>query len=374
MKEYTRFIGIDQQKDSLSIAVAPAEWEEVEFLGRIPNDPVVIARWVRQRALTWGDLKDTLWCYEAGPCGYVLYRQLRGMGIECQVVAPGLTPRRRTERVKTDRRDAGKLARFLRARELTPIWVPDEEHEALRDLVRARETARDDLARHRQRVKKFLLRQGVGCPEGIRAWTKRYEAWLDTVKFGRGAHREVWAEYRQGLRESEGRLARLDKAVEEAVLASPWRPVVEALQCLRGFKVVTAATVVVEVGERVLYCMPDELMSYSGLVPWENSTGERTRRGGITKAGNAHLRRVLVEAAWHYRHPPAVGRALERRQRGQPAEVLEISWRTQRRLNARYRKLLARGKDKNKVMVAVARELLAFVWEIMRVVPMSASA
>jgi transposase len=374
MKEYTRFIGVDQHKDSLSVAVAYAGREKEEFLGRIPNDPEVIARWIRQRALRWGGLKNTLWCYEAGPCGYGLYRQLREMNIACQVVAPGLTPKKPTERVKTDRRDAGKLARLLRAGELTPIWVPDEEHEALRDLVRAREVARDDLARHRQRVKKFLLRQDVRCPKGIRAWTKRYEMWLDTVKFSRAAHQEAWVEYRQAVREGEGRLARLGKAVEEAVQTSRWRPVVEALQCLRGFKIVTAATVVVELGERALYCEPDQLMSYSGLVPGENSSGERTWRGGITKAGNAHVRRVLVEAAWHYRHPPVVGRALELRQRGQPAEVLEISWRAQRRLNARYRKLLARGKDKNKVAVAVARELMAFVWEIMQVVePMSAS-
>lgn len=253
------------------------------------------------------------------------------------------------------------------------MWVPDEEHEALRDLVRARETARDDLARQRHRLQKFLLRQGVHCPEGINAWTGRYEGWLNTVKFGRVTHQEVWAEQRQAIREAEGRLARLSKAQEEAIGSSRWRPVVEALQCLRGIKVVTAATLVVELGERAEFCGPEQLMSYSGLVPEEDSSGEKIRRSGITKAGNAHVRRVLVEAAWHYRHRPAVGQVLKRRQQGQPVEVLEISWRAQQRLHARYRKLLGRGKDKNKVVVAVARELLAFVWEIMQVVPMSAS-
>jgi len=374
MEEYTHFVGVDQHADGLSLAVAYAGRERDEYLGQIPNDPEAIARWVRRRALLWGGMKRTLWCYEAGPCGFGLQRQLTQMKIDCLVVAPGLVPKKPTERVKTDRRDAGKLARLLRAGELTPIWVPDEEHEALRDLVRARETARDDLARQRHRLKKFLLRQGRRPPEGVRAWTNRYEEWLNAVKFSRAPHQEVWAEQRQAIREAEGRLARLDKAVEEAVQGSHWWPAVKALQCLRGFKVVTAATLVVELGERVLFCEPEQLMSYSGLVPGEDSSGERTRRGRITKAGNAHVRRVLVEAAWHYRHQPAVGRELKCRQKGQPAEIIEISWRAQQRLHKRYRKLLGRGKDKNKVVVALARELLGFVWEIMRLVMVSASA
>lgn len=374
MEEYTRFVGIDQHKDSLSVAVAYAGRDKEEYLGRVPNDPEVIARWIRRQAVVWGGLSKTLWCYEAGPCGFGLHRQLTRMKLDCQVVAPGLTPRKPTERVKTDRRDAEKLARLLRSGELTPVWVPDEEHEALRDLVRARETVRDDLARQRHRLQKFLLRQGVHCPEGIHAWTGRYEEWLNTVRFGRVTHQEVWAEQRQAIREAEGRLTRLSKGLEEAIESSPWSPVVKALQCLRGIKAVTAATLVVEIGERARFCGPEQLMSYSGLVPGEDSSGERIRRSGITKAGNAHVRRVLVEAAWHYRHQPAVGQVLKRRQEGQPVEVLEIAWRAQQRLHGRYRKLLGRGKDKNKVVVAVARELLAFVWEIMQVVPMTTSA
>lgn len=374
MKEYTRYVGVDQHKDSLAIAVAKAGWGREEFLGKIPNEPRVIARWVRKQEKVWGSGERVLWCYEAGPCGYGLYRQLRGMGIDCQVIAPGLVPVRPTERVKTDRRDAGKLARLLRAGELRAIWVPDEAHEALRDVIRAREATRDDLARQKQRLGKFLLRQGRHPLPGVNPWTRRYEAWLDSVKFEEEAHQDLVAEMRQAIREAEGRLKRLEEVIRERVEESPWRLVVAALRCLRGVDLVTAATLVGELGDIARFATPRELMSYAGLVPGEHSSGSTVRRQSVTKAGNARVRRVLVEAAWHYRHAPSVGIALRRRQQGQPAEVIEISWRAQVRLNGRYRRLLARGKERNKVITAIARELLGFVWEIMQVVTVSTDA
>lgn len=374
MKEYTRYVGVDQHKDSLAIAVAQAGWGREEFLGRIPNEPEAIARWVRKQKAQWGSDERALWCYEAGPCGYGLYRQLRGMGIDCQVIAPGLVPVKPTERVKTDRRDAGKLARLLRAGELTPIWVPDEAHEALRDVIRAREAARDDLARQKQRLGKFLLRQGQHPLPGVNPWTRRYEAWLDSVKFEEEVHQDLVAEMRQAIREAEGRLKRLEEVIRERIEESPWRLVVAALRCLRGVELVTAATLVGEIGDIARFATPRELMSYAGLVPGEHSSGGTVRRQSVTKAGNARVRRVLVEAAWHYRHTPSVGIALRRRQQGQPADVIEISWRAQVRLNGRYRRLLARGKERNKVITAIARELLGFVWEIMQVVTVSMDA
>lgn len=368
MKEYTRFVGIDQHKDRLVLAVAQAGRAVPELLGSMPNDPAVIARWVRRHKELWGELEPVLYCYEAGPCGYTLYRQLRQLGVDCQVVAPGLTPKRPTDRIKTDRRDATNLARLSRAGELTPVWVPDEEYESLRDLVRMREAMRDDLARQKQRLGKFLLRQGKTPPAGVNAWTYRYERWLDTVRFDRGVHQTVLAELRQAIGETQGRLGRLEQDMAAAVESSSFAAVVAALQCLRGFELLTAVTVAVEMGERCRFATAREAMSYSGLVPGEDSSGKRVHRQSITKVGNDHLRRVLVEAAWHYRHQPCVSQRLKCRQRGQPAEVLEISWRAQQRLHKRYRRLLARGKEKNKTVVAVARELVGFVWEILQVV------
>jgi transposase len=363
MREYARYLGIDQHKDNLVMAMAYAGREPAVVLGRIQNREEDIAHWFRRQGRVWGGLKDILCCYEAGPCGYGLYRQLTAMEVACQVIAPSLTPRRPGDRVRTDRRDAIKMATLLRGGELTAIWVPNEEHEALRDLIRAREAAQGDLTRQRHRLSKFLLRQGQHPPVGVRAWTMAYEVWLNTLQLPQAVHQVLLPELRQVVSSAKQRVARLDTAIQEAIAHSPWYAAIQALQCFRGVDWLTATTLVAELGAVARFVKPRQMMSYAGLVPTEDSSGLSTHRGRTTLAGNTHLRRVVVEAAWHYRHRPQVGRALERRQKGQPAEVIEVAWRAQVRLHKRYRKLLARGKEKNKVITALARELLAFIWE-----------
>ncbi len=369
MTEYARFIGIDQHKDTLVIAVAEGGREPARLLGRISNLPADVARWLRRLHQRWGSLADTLVCYEAGPCGFGLQRQLRSMNVDCQVIAPSLVPRKPGERVRTDRRDAIKLATGLRNGELTPIWVPDEGHEALRDLVRAREAARDDLMRQRHRLSKFVLRHGLRPPEGVRPWTVRYADWLRALKLKQPAHQVLLPELIQAVVSAEQRIKRLEQAIAEAVEDSPWKAVVQALMCFRGISLVTAATIASELGPVARFMKPPQLMSYVGVVPSENSSGQRVRRGMITKSGNTHLRRVIVEAAWHYRHRPCTGKVLQKRQQGQPAEVIDIAWRAQTRLHQRYRRLMARGKEKNKVITAMARELLGFIWAAMETLP-----
>ena len=368
MTYYTRFVGLESHKDTIAIAVAKLGRGDAEYLGRIPNSEEAIGRWLNRKRRRWGSLDDVLMCYEAGPCGYALYRYLTARRVKCEVVAPGLTPKKPTDRIKTDRRDAMKLARLLRAGELTPIWVPDKAHEAFRTLLRAREAVVMDRTRARHQVSKLLLCRGVMPPEGTNAWTERHERWLNTLEWEDPSERLVFCEYRQRIRESADRVLRFEKHIQEAVQMTPYSSAIVALQCLRGFGLITSATVYAELGAVARFARPSQLMSYAGLVPGEYSSGTKTRRLSITKAGNSHLRRVLVEAAWQYRHAPYVSKALQRRQVGQPLEVLRISWKAQTRLNGRYRRLLGRGKEKNRVAVAIARELLGFVWEILQVV------
>jgi transposase len=370
MTDYARYLGIDQHKDSLVIAMAGAGREPAVVLGRIRNREEDIAHWFRRQGREWGGLSNILCCYEAGPCGYGLYRQMKHMKVDCQVIAPSLTPRKPGDRVRTDRRDAAKMATLLRGGELTAIWVPDEEHEALRDLLRAREAASADLLRQRHRLGKFLLRQGRYPPEGVRAWTVAHEEWLNTLELPQPVHQLLLPELRQTILSARQRLDRLDAAIQEAAQQSPWYPAIQAFECFRGIDLLTAATLVAELGAVARFVEPRQMMAYAGLVPGEDSSGQTIRRGRTTLAGNTHLRRVVVEAAWHYRHRPAVGRALQRRQKGQPADVIEVAWRAQMRLHGRYRKLMARGKEKNKVITAIARELLAFIWEAWQKAPM----
>jgi transposase len=293
-----------------------------------------------------------------------LQRQLTQLGARCRVVAPSLIPTRPGDRVKTDRRDALKLARLLRSGELTAVWVPEAAHEALRDLTRARGDAREDLHRARQRLGKLLLRLGVFPPPKVRPWTQRHRAWLDTVRLPHPPQQIVLGEYRLAVDQAAERLARLEAEIALAAQAGPHAAVLAALQALRGVALVTAAVLVAELGDLRRFRSPRELMAYVGLVPRETSSGPRRRRGGVTKTGNGHVRHVVVEAAWHYRHPPRVGAALKRRQVGQPETVKAISWKAQDRLHRRGRRLLARGKSKSKMVVALARELLGFIWAI----------
>ncbi len=356
-----RYVGLDVHAETIAVAVAEADGE-VRSLGILPNRLEAVAKLIRKL----GPREHLRVCYEAGPCGYVLYWQLTRLGVHCDVVAPTLVPMKPGDRVKTDRRDAEKLARCYRAGDLTAVWVPDAAHEALRDLVRAREAAKQDQLRARHRLGKFLLRQGRRPPEGVKPWTQRHRRWLDALHFELPAQQATLADYLSEVDHAAARVARLESALDEAVAAAPapMRAVIAALQTLRGIRQVIAATIVSEVGSLARFTHPRELMGYSGTVPSEHSSGDRVHRGAITKTGNAHLRRVLVEAAWAYRFPPKCAKGLRQRQRGQPAAIIDIAWKAQQRLCHRYHRLLARGKPTPHVITAIARELVGFIWAI----------
>jgi transposase len=358
-----RFVGLDVHAETIAVAVAEPNGE-VRSLGIIANRPESIRRLVRKLE----PVEHLQFCYEAGPTGYVLYWQLTALGAKCEVVAPSLVPSKPGDRVKTDRRDAGKLARSYRAGDLTAVWVPDAAHEALRDLVRAREAAKGDLLRARHRLSKFLLRHGRRRPESMKSpWTSAHMEWIKTkIHFAQPAQEVVLTDYVHEVEHLVARIERLDQAVLEAARSAPPRmqAVIEGLQALRGIAQVTAVTIVAELGEISRFAKARQLMGFSGLVPRENSSGKRERRGAITKTGNAHLRRVVVEAAWAYQFRPWLGGDLLKRQRGLSEEVKEIAWKAQHRLHARYRKLLAQGKNKPQIVTAVGRELLGFIWAI----------
>ena len=357
-----RFVGLDVHAETIAVAVAEKDGE-VRSLGTIPNREQSIRKLVTKLggSGTWRA------CYEAGPTGYTLYWQLTKLGVECLVIAPTLVPVKAGDRVKTDRRDAERLAKSFRAGDLTPVWVPDAAHEALRDLVRAREAAKKDQLRARHRLAKFLLRHGRRPAERMTAWTQRHLDWIRReVKFEQFAQRATLEDYLEEVDHLGQRIARLEKVIDEAIEGAPatMKAVVSALQALRGVAKMTAITIVAEVGQLSRFPKARQLMGYSGAVASEHSSGERTSRGGITKTGNAHLRRVLVEAAWSQRFAPSLTRRLRERQEGLSAEVLEIAAKARHRLSARYRRLLARGKSKQQVVTAIARELLGFVWAI----------
>jgi transposase len=347
-----------------TIAVAVAEPDgTVRSVGSITNEPKAIRKLIEKLGSEGRELRV---CYEAGPTGYVIYWQLTRMGVACEVIAPTLIPVKPGDRVKTDRRDAEKLARCYRSGDLTAVWVPDAAHEALRDLVRAREAAKKDQLKARHRLGKFLLRHGRRPDKTMKNWTGTHWAWIQTIRFDEYAQEQTLLDYRQEVEHQQARIRRLDQAIDAAILQAPatMQEVVAALQALRGVAKVTAVTIVAELGQLSRFATAPQLMAFSGIVARENSTGERIQRGPITKAGNAHLRRIIVEAAWAYRHRPAVNAAHKKRQADLPAAVVEISTKAQHRLHQRFNKLTAKGKHAGKVVTAVARELLGFVWAI----------
>jgi len=306
-------------------------------------------------------------CYEAGPTGYVLYWLLTRLGIACQVIAPTLVPMKAGDRIKTDRRDALRLAQSFRAGDLTSVWVPDAAHEALRDLVRARESAKQDQLRARHRLSKFLLRHGHRPPVKMTPWTGQYLQWIkSSVKFEQLAQQWTLEDYLNEVEHCGLRITRLEGAIAKAVETAPesMRQVIEALQALRGIAKVSAVTIVAEVGQLSRFATARQFMGYSGTIPSEHSSGASVRRGGITKTGNSHLRRIVVEAAWSQRHKPIVSRELKLRLVNVNAEVQEIAMKAMHRLYSRYTRLTAREKCKQKVITAVGRELLGFIWAI----------
>jgi transposase len=355
-----RFVGLDVHAATIAVAVAEVGGE-VRGLGVIPNRPES----VRRLMVKLGKPESLRVCYEAGPTGYVLYWQLSELGVHCDVVAPTLVPVKAGDRVKTDRRDAEKLARCYRAGDLTAVWVPDAAHEALRDLVRARLAAKRDQLRARHRLSKFLLRQGRRAPEGS-SWTQRYMSWVKQQHFEHAAQEATLLDYLHEVEHAGERIVRLERAIDAAVQSVPesLRALIAGLQCLRGVAKVAAVTLVSELGQLSRFAHARQLMGYAGMVCQENSSGERVRRGPISKAGNAHIRRIVIEAAWNYRHRPSLGTTLITRQRGQSEAVKAIGWRAQHRLYNRYRALLGKGKTQQKVIVALGRELLGFIWAI----------
>ncbi len=362
MREKLRFLGLDVHAETIAVAVAEPDGE-MRSLGTIANREDSIRKLIRKL----GPPEQLRACYEAGPTGFVLYWQLTQLGVECAVVAPILVPKKPGDRVKTDRRDALKLARSHRSGDLTAVWVPDEDSEALRDLVRQREAAKQDQLRARHRLTKFLLRTGQRPPLGLKAWTERYLRWLAQVRYTQPAQEATRLDCMNEVEHMSARVKRLEEAILEVVKLAPqpMQELIRGLQALRGVAHISAVTIASELGNiSSRFESARKLMGYCGVFPSEDSSGKRIRRGGITKAGNAHLRRIVVESAWCYRHLPRVGEKLRKRHQGVPAEITEIAWKAQHRLHKRYMTLMARGKEQRKTMTAIARELLGFIWAI----------
>jgi transposase len=360
------FVGIDTSKLRHAVAIADGgRTGEVRFLGEIENTGAATAKLVRKLAAKYERLT---FCYEAGPTGYGLHRQIKGLGHECVVVAPSLIPKRPGDKVKTNRRDAVGLARLLRANELTAVWVPDGRHEAMRDLTRARETAMLDLRSKRQQVSALLLRQGRSYPESKKTWSKAHMSWLASQKFDYPEQRLVFEEMMLAVRQALERLERMEQAIRAAVPDWSLAEVVTGLMAMRGLDLISAATLLAEIGDLSRFQTPQQLMAYLGLVPSEESTGDTIRRGPITKAGNRRARRMLVECSWSYQHPPRVGSVKQHKVDAAPPAVREIAWKAQCRLYRRYRALIRKGKLKTVAITAIARELAGFIWAVSRAI------
>lgn len=354
------FVGLDVHKRTIQVALlapdhdTPEQWQ-------VANEPAAVRRLVRRLQREPG----VRCCYEAGPVGYGLRRELESKGIECVVIAPSLTPRKPGERIKTDRRDAAKLARYFRGGELTAVRVPTEDDESARDLSRCREDVVEDLKRARHRLGKFLLRRGCRYTLTKHAWGSRHRDWLRGLKFDHPADQPVFDAYLLALEQLEERVRSLEAKLEELAASEPYRRPVAWLRCLCGVDTVIAMALVTELHGFERFREPRALMAYLGLVPSEHSSGDGKHRGEITKTGNRHVRRLLVEAAWHYRTRPVAGFRLKRRREGQPAPVVGLAQRAHQRLSRRYWQLVQRGKPTNKVVVAIARELTGFIWGLL---------
>ncbi len=360
-KSTTLFVGMDVHKETIDIAIATNRLNgKVRHYGQITHRIDSVDKFIAKLKREANTLK---FVYEAGPTGFGLYRHLIRKGHQCAVVAPSLIPKKPGDRIKTDRRDALRLATLYRAGDLTPIYIPNADDEAIRDLSRAREDAMLDQKSARQRLKSFLLRHGIRY-EGRANWNEAHLRWLTEVIMPTPAQQIAYQEYVNTVTERSHRLERLERMLKQQIEGWHFAPVVSALQALRGIRFINAVTMVAELGDLTRFDHPRQLMCFLGLVPSQHSSGERTRLGPITKSGNRHARRNLVEAAWAYRYRAKVSREIQIRQEKLPIKIRDIAWKAQVRLCARYRKLTARGKHKNVVVTAIARELLAFMWDI----------
>jgi transposase len=363
------YLGLDVHKDCMATVVAEeGRTGQVRDTGVISNDLHALEKWIARLRKAHGKEVLLRACYEAGPCGFGIARRLQQLGVECEVVAPSMTPTRTGDRVKTDKRDARKLARLLRAGELTAVYIPEATDETMRDLCRARSDAVDDRRRSRHRLKAFLLRHGYRY-QGKSAWSAAHERYLRELVLPHPAMKVILEEYLQAIAAAGERIERCEMGMRD--LLEKWRlaPAVRALMAMKGFQIVAAMILVSELGEVHRFSHPRQVMAYLGLIPSERTSSDRRRQGAITKCGNAHARWLLVECAQHYATPPKVSHQLSRRQQGQEKEVRAISWRAQHRLHSRYTRLLGRRLLRNKAMVAIARELCGFVWELLRTQP-----
>ncbi|WP_223212032.1 IS110 family RNA-guided transposase [Thiolapillus brandeum] len=362
---YAAYIGLDVHKDTIAVAIALPGREEPVYRGEIAHEGRKVEKWLNRLSVEF-DGQVLQFCYEAGPCGYGLYRRLVGAGHDCQVVAPSLIPRKAGERVKTDRRDALKLARLLRAGELTAVWVPDAEQEAMRDLTRARDDMKSQERKARQQLNAFVLRHGHHWPRGKKRWTQAHFNWLESIQFEQPWLQIVLQEYIDAVKAVTRRVTDLTEQLMQALPGWSLAPVVDALVALRGVDKLAATVLLAELGDISRFDSPKRLMAYLGLVPSEHSSGGRRRQGAITLTGNGHARRMLVECAWSYRFPARQTMHLKRKAKAAPERAKAIAWRAQKRLCGRYRQLTQAGKNVKLVCVAIARELVGFIWDIVR--------
>jgi transposase len=364
MGKFITYVGLDVHKKTISVAFADEDGSEVRSYGIIDSNLASLGKIVRKLVSRGGQPR---FVYEAGPCGYVIYRYLKEQNIECMIAAPSLIPEKSGDRIKNDRRDAKKLARLYRSGELTGVHVPNSEDEAMRDLTRAREDAKIAERKARQHLNAFLLRYGF-IYSGKSNWTLAHWRWISDIKMEHESQQFTLQEYVDTARACSERVERITEKIR--LLVGRWRfgPVVEALQSLRGVSLVVAATVIAEIGDLNRFNNPRQLMAFLGLIPSEHSSGDKVKRGRITKTGNSHARRMLVEAAWSYRMPARVSRRLQDRQQSLPEKIWKIAWKAQVRLCGRYQRLVARGKPTQVTTTAIARELVAFMWAIFRTV------
>ncbi len=355
---YAGYVGMDVHKDTIAVAVAYAGREKPESLGTIPNTNKAVSKLANR---LYQNQNIFLFCYEAGPCGYTLHQNLTTMGIDCQVVAPP-----RNERIKTDRRDALRLAHLLRAGELVEVWVPDKEQEAIRDLCRCRADFKMHQKKIRQQLNAFLLRHGHHWPSNHKRWTRKHMEWIETLEFLFTSQEQVRDEYIAAIRLAESRMLDLNRKLDQALPSWSWAPVANDLMALRGFDQLSAMTLLSELGDLSRFESPSHLMSYLGLVPSIYSSGTHRRTGGVTQAGNRHARQVLVEAAWCYRFPARQTSYITRKAENATASAYAqaIAWKAQKRLCQRYRQMIRAGKNQKTVCVAIARELAGFVWDV----------
>jgi transposase len=360
---FPAYIGLDVHKETIAVAVAGASRLDPEFRGEIANKPKTIAKLVERLSREFNG-EVLLFCYEAGPCGYVVYRQILELGHDCQVVAPSLVPKKPGERIKTDRRDARKLAQFLRNGDLTAVWVPDEEQEAMRDLTRTRDDFKAQERKARQQLNAYVLRHGHAWPSNKTRWTKTHYNWLETLKFPHDWQQVVLQEYIDAVRVTSQRVADITAQMMRVLPQWSMAPVVESLVALRGIDKLAAMVLLAELGDISRFDSPRQLMAFLGLVPSEHTSGGRRRQGAITKTGNSYARRMLVESAWSYRFPARQTAHLRRKAKNASDEAKVIAWRAQKRLCGRYQHLLRAGKNTKQTTVAVARELSGFIWDI----------